>query len=77
MGIFSDFSTKKKLGDGVMYVDAAWNAQDIGALVVAFQNARRLASEVEMQLAPKVSLRPPRVVTGMPSEQGVFVDLYR
>ena len=56
MGIFSDFSTKKKLGDGVMYVDAAWNAQDIGALVVAFQNARRLASEVEVQLAPKVSL---------------------
>jgi hypothetical protein len=56
MGIFSDVGTKKKLGDGVLYVDAAWGAQDIGALVLAFQNVCRLASEVEVQLAPKVSL---------------------
>jgi hypothetical protein len=26
---------------------------------------------------PSLRLRPPRVVNGMPSGQGVFVDLYR
>lgn len=56
MGLISDGRTKLKLGRAVTAVHAAGHSGNPALLVTAFREVLKLATEVEQELAAKVSL---------------------